>query len=221
MSGGMSGATTRGRRRTGMTLIELVVGLVITGMVTAAGYGAFASIVDHRDAVRRATVEVERAAALRETLVGWFRGGQVLVQRGGAPRFGSGGGGAVPDEVIVSTTAPGPADAPTTLLRLFVDDDPDTPERGLTVQFQPSVQDSLQTRELEPRVTGLRIEYLDARTRRWIPASEVATIQPRAIRLALSGESGADSLPALLRLPLVHAMGAPGGRAVPAAGGQP
>ena len=215
-----TGATTRAAsRRAGMTLIELVVGLVVTGLVTAAGYGAFASIIDHRETVRRATVEVERAAALRETLVGWFAGGRVMVQRGGAPRFARGGAGeAVPDEVILSTTAPGPAGTPTVILRLFVDDDPDTPAEGLTVQYQPSVQDSLRTRELEPRVRGMRVEYLDRRTRRWIPASEVATIQPMAVRLELTGGAGADTLPALLRLPLVHVMGAPGGGAVP--GGQ-
>ena len=208
-----------------MTLLELVVGLVITGLVTAAGYGAFATIVDRRSAVRAATVEVERTAALRETLRGWLAGGRVLVQQGGAPRAGGGVGGAeaVADEIIVSTYAPAPVAAPTVLLRLFVDDDPDTPERGLAVQFQPSVEDSLRTRELEPRVHGLRVEYLDGRTQRWIPAAEVATAQPTALRLTLLGDdhpaADADRLPALLQLPFVQVMGGGPQRNAAQAGG--
>jgi len=221
---------TRRGARAGMTLIELVVGLVVTGMVTAAGFGAFAAIVDRRAAVRASTVEVERAAALRETLHGWIAGGRILVQQGGAPRGGGigagtrGGGDAVADEIIVSTYAPAPVDAPTVLLRLFVDDDPDTPERGLTVQYQPSVEDSLRLRELEPRVRGLRVEYLDRRTQRWIPAAEVATIQPMALRLTLLGDplaaSESDALPALLGLPFVQVMGAGPQQAGQAGGGR-
>jgi len=34
------------RARRGMTLMELVIGLAITGMMAAAGAGAFASIID-------------------------------------------------------------------------------------------------------------------------------------------------------------------------------
>jgi prepilin-type N-terminal cleavage/methylation domain-containing protein len=202
------------RGRAGMTLIELAVGMVVTGLVMAMGYGAFAGIVDRRAAVRAATIEVERAAALRETVHGWLAAGRVLVQQGGAPRAGSGvgAGEAVADEIIVSTYAPSPAAAPTVLLRLYVDDDDDTPEAGLTVQYQENVEDSLRTRELEPRVRGLRVEYLDRRTGRWLPAAEVATIQPVALRLTLLGAdealgTAADSLPALLRLPFVQVMG--------------
>ena len=207
-----------------MTLVELAVGMVVTGLVMAMGYGAFAGIVDRRASVREATIEIERAAALRETLHGWLAAGRVLVQQGGAPRAGGGvGADAVADEIIVSTYAPSPAAAPTVLLRLFVDDDDATDEEGLVVQFQENVEDSLRTRELEPRVQGLRVEYLDRRTQRWIPAAEVATIQPVALRLTLLGGAdvtGAetDTLPALLQLPFVQVMG--GGVQQPGQGGR-
>ncbi|HEX6630792.1 MAG TPA: hypothetical protein VF048_06860, partial [Gemmatimonadaceae bacterium] len=154
-----------------MTLIELTVGLVVTAMVLAAGYGAFASIVDHRTAVRRATLSVERAAALRETVDGWLAAGDVLVQRGGRPRAGGGvDSSAVADEIIVMTTAPAMSDAPNTIIRLYVDDDDDTPARGLVAQYSARVEDTASFLELDSTVTGMRVEYLDQATGRWLPS---------------------------------------------------
>src|SRR5678815_1909130 len=40
------------RARAGMTLMELVIGLAITGLMAAAGAGAFASIIDHKRVIR-------------------------------------------------------------------------------------------------------------------------------------------------------------------------
>ena len=59
------------RARRGMTLMELVIGLAITGMMATAGAVAFGSIIDHRRVVRTASVTTERAAALRDMLRGW------------------------------------------------------------------------------------------------------------------------------------------------------
>jgi len=56
------------RARRGMTLMELVIGLAITGMMATAGAVAFGSIIDHRQVIRTATVETERAAALQTVL---------------------------------------------------------------------------------------------------------------------------------------------------------
>ncbi|HEU4631962.1 MAG TPA: hypothetical protein VFS08_19590, partial [Gemmatimonadaceae bacterium] len=207
-----------------MTLIELTVGLVVTGMVLAAGYGAFSSIVDHRTAVRRATLAGERAAALRETLDGWLAAGDVLVQRGGRPRAGGGiDSSAVADEIILRTTAPAFGDTPSTIIRLYVDDDPDTPARGLVAQYQVDIRDTLRMVELDSAVGGMRVEYLDRTTGRWVPSDEVATIQPRAIRVALLA-TAPDTLPALLRLPIERPIGigaqqAANGGQLPARGG--
>ena len=65
------------RARRGMTLMELLVATSITGMTTAAGYAAFASVIDHRRALRESTARAERAAALRTTLDGWLAAGRV------------------------------------------------------------------------------------------------------------------------------------------------
>ena len=73
--------------RRGMTLMELVIGLAITGMMAAGGAGAFASIVSHREIVRTASLTTERAAALRDMIHVWISAGTVQIPRGGGPRW--------------------------------------------------------------------------------------------------------------------------------------
>ncbi len=190
-------------------------------MVAGIGSAAFELLIDRRAQVRAATEEVARAAALRAMLRDWITTGEVLPQAGGPPgRGGTTGAGTATtsgasDALVLVTPALTPARSPMTLMRLFIDDDPTTPERGLTMQYLTSLNDTLTTRELEPQVAGLRVEYLDQRTNRWYPGSEAATIQPIAVRLTLQGTADAP-LPALLELPLVAAVGGdPVGRRQP------
>ena len=72
--------------RRGMTLMELVVAIALTGMMAAAGAATFASIIDHRRVIRESTVETERAAALREMIRTWIAASSILIQQGGGPR---------------------------------------------------------------------------------------------------------------------------------------
>ena len=80
------GARMSTRARRGMTLMELVIGLAITGMMAAAGAGTFASIIDHRRTIQHASLSIERAAALREMIHSGLITGSVQIQRGGGPR---------------------------------------------------------------------------------------------------------------------------------------
>jgi len=203
--------------RRGMTLMELLVGLALTGAMATMGAAAFGSIIDHRRIIKESTVEMERAAALREQLRNWIGGGQVLIQQGGGPRLGRSSATAMPgsqtitaavaagDELTVNTSAPNPAGTPTTRMRFFVDGDDGTPERGLTVEYQASNASPLQRMQLEPSIGTLVVEFLDQRTNRWRPASEAATIQPIAVRVALLPPEHA-TLPAILQLPMIFPM---------------
>src|SRR3954463_8160242 len=74
------------RVKRGMTLMELVVAIALTGMMAAAGAATFASIIDHRRVIRESTVETERAAALRELVRTWIAAGNLQIQQGGGPR---------------------------------------------------------------------------------------------------------------------------------------
>ena len=125
-----------------MTLMELVVALVLTGMMAAMGTATLSSIIDHRRVILSSTGELERASALRDQIRTWMLSGTVQIVTGGAGR-GLGRAGtsitsnsvtftgnqasptnsgmtstgitsavAGGDEISFVTTAPNPADAP-------------------------------------------------------------------------------------------------------------
>jgi prepilin-type N-terminal cleavage/methylation domain-containing protein len=194
------------RARRGMTLMELVIGLAITGMMAAAGAASFSSIIDHRRIVRESSVSTERTAALREMIESWLYSGQVQLTVGGIPR-GLGGGAARAtatstsrggqsvaavsaatggaDELTFSTQALNPSLLGNVRIRLYVDADANTPEKGLSIEYQPNLQQPLERRMLDSTVDSLRVEFRDQRTGRWFSSAQVATIQPAAVRVTL------------------------------------
>jgi prepilin-type N-terminal cleavage/methylation domain-containing protein len=218
------------RARRGMTLMELVIGITITGLMALAGAGAFASIIDHRRIIRESTVSTERAAALRDMIRMWIVSGQVMVQQGGGPRgltrtavgatnlrtAGALGMNAAAvsaaqasgDELTFTTTALNPSMLPNVRIRLYIDGDANTPETGLTMEYQPNTQTPLVRRGLDSTIGVLKVEFLDRRTGRWFRASEAATIQSRAVRITLlPAEGGRDTIPALLQVPMIFPIG--------------
>jgi prepilin-type N-terminal cleavage/methylation domain-containing protein len=218
------------RSRSGMTLLELVIALVITGLMAGVGYSAFSGIIDNQQRVEQASVTTERAATLRETIHTWLESGTVTVQQGGLPRgFGRSGAtlrtvsasgtaavqsvtpAVVTGDVLSFTTqAPNPANAPQATMKLFVDDDPTTPEVGLTVEYQASAQSPLLRRQLEASIDTMVIEYLDDRTNRWYPAVDAATIRPKAVRITLHAPTWSE-FAGLLSMPMVLRVGSTGG----------
>lgn len=218
------------KARRGMTLMELVIGLAITGMMATAGAAAFTSIVDHRETVRKANAATERAAALREMIRLWIMNGQVRMDVGGGPRGLSRAGQAtrvtmrtgntvvdltpakgVGDQVTIVTSAINPSLMPNLAIRLYIDADDNTPEKGLTIEYQPNPQSSLTRRMLDSTITTLTLEYLDARTQRWIEASQAATLGGvRATRISFAS-SDTSVATRLLSIPITFA--APGANA--------
>lgn len=218
------------RARAGMTLLELVIALVITGMMASVGGMAFGSIIDHRRAILQATIATERASALRETVRAWLRSGTVLVQSGGLPQTGGRGrsattslrtvspgsstssvqsvtaAAATGDELNFTTLAPNPALSVEATMRLFIDGDLNTPETGLTLEYKATAESPLLRRQLDPSIGSMVVEYLDTRTKLWFPASQASTITPRAMRLTL-GPADGYYLPPILTMPMVIPMG--------------
>jgi prepilin-type N-terminal cleavage/methylation domain-containing protein len=209
-------------RRRGMTLMELVVAIALTGMMAAAGAATFASIIDHRRVIRESTVETERAAALREMIRTWVVSSSIQIQQGGGPRgltstarigsnpnrmtSGVTAAAQTGDELTFTTSAMTPTPSSNTRVRLFVDGDPNTPEKGLSIEYQGANAAPLQRMQLDSAIGTLTVEYLDNRTGRWYAAAQVATIQPIAMRFALAAAEG-DSIPRLLQLPFIFRMG--------------
>ena len=208
------------KARRGMTLMELVVAIALTGMMAAAGAATFASIIDHRRVIRESTVETERAAALREMLRTWIVSSSIQIQQGGGPRglASSGRGNAslitggvsaavqTGDELTFTTSAMTPTPSANTRVRLFVDGDPNTVEHGLAIEYQGGNGTPLRRMQLDTTVGVLTVEYLDNRTGRWYAATQAATIQPIAMRLMLAAAEG-DSIPRLLQVPFIFRMG--------------
>ena len=222
------------KARRGMTLMELVIGLAITGMMAAAGAGAFSSIIAHRRIIRDASVDTERAAAFREMVETWINAGTIQIQRGGGPRgltrgigtaapTGARGGitsntaavsaaAAIGDELTFTTSAINPAFTANVRIRLYIDGDDNTPEHGLTMEYQPNLQQPLVRRMLDSTIDTLKVEYLDPRTDKWIRASEAATIATQtAVRVTLlAGDK--HTIPAILQVPMIFMIGAQNGR---------
>jgi prepilin-type N-terminal cleavage/methylation domain-containing protein len=217
------------RSRAGMTLMELMIALVITGVMATMGAMTFRAIIDHRRDIVRASVSTERAAALRETVRSWLVSGNILVQSGGVPGGGRGRSAvttlrtvtpgsstssvqsvtaatATGDELNFTTTAPNPANSSEATMRLFIDGDANTPETGLTVEYKAGNQSPLLRRELDPSIAGMVVEYLDTRTKQWFAASQGATITPRAMRLTLVPATGYELSP-LASMPMMIPMG--------------
>jgi prepilin-type N-terminal cleavage/methylation domain-containing protein len=218
------------RSRAGMTLLELVISLVITGLMATTGAAAFASIIDHRHAIVQATMTTERASALRATVHSWLASGTILVQSGGLPQTGGRGRSATTtlqttspgsstssvqsvtaaaasgDELDFTTLAPNPSNSVEATMRLFIDGDASTPETGLTLEYKASTESPLLRRQLDPTIGSMTVEYLDTRTQQWFPSSQASTITPRAMRLTLGPAEGYVLSPLLL-MPMVITMG--------------
>ncbi len=225
----------RAHPRPGMTLLELVIALAILAILVAVGGEAFATVIDREKTIRAASTETERAAALRDMLRQWIAQGDVQIQQGGGPRgmattatfgrssmtvFRAAPGRAAAaaaqgvtaaastgNELTVLTSAPNPLMAPQARIRIFVDADDNTPERGLTIEYQATTQTPLMRRQLDPDVGDLDVEFFDRRAGRWLASTEAATGgQLVAVRITMVPAEGA-TLPPLLLQPLTYVFG--------------
>jgi prepilin-type N-terminal cleavage/methylation domain-containing protein len=196
--------------RRGMTLLELVVALTVSGAAMAAGYGAFAQMVDQRERMRAATDAVNQAATVRRDVSAWLAGAKIGLG-GDGPEFRGldGVAGDLPDdEITFMTDAATPLGDVTAVVRLYVDRDPATPEIGLVAELT-EFRGSATTRiELVPNATGLDVQYVSAILGgdRWMPSWISRTVLPRGVQLRLSTTPG-DSLPPLLQLPITVPVG--------------
>ena len=210
--------------RPGMTLMELVVALVVTGMVAALGAATFNTVIDNRALAREGTYTVTSAAATRALLVAWMSSGRITAQAERAPTATSLNLADDDDALLVVATTSTPISSGQTVVHLFIDRDDATPEKGLVAELQSldvtsrEVQTTV-TRlvQLDSSVNGMLVEYLDEQARRWIPRREAETRGAAAVRVTLSA-SGSDTLPSLLRLPIVQAIPR-GGRGAASSGG--
>ena len=191
--------------RAGMTLLELVVGLTITGLALSAGFGALAALGDRHQRMDVTMDAAAHAALVRAELVSWLGGAHLLAEEGGPSFRGLDGvRDRLPDDGIsFLTTAPTPLGTGETVVRLFVDHDSATPQRGLTAEFLEWRGSSVSRLQLEPEVVALDVRYLSSVMGRpaWLSSWISTTLLPAGAELTLLAAEG-DTLPALLRLPV-------------------
>jgi type II secretory pathway pseudopilin PulG len=186
-----------------MTLLEVIVGLAITGLAVTAGYSGLASILDNRARAEQAMDATLQAANERKLLRVWLAGAHLTVEDGGPAFTGLDRvQEQIPDDGLTfltsATTALGNGE---TVVSLRIDRDPTTPERGLVATLRGWPGTSRRTFQVDPRVRGLDIRYFSVPLgdRGWLPSWISSTLLPSGIELSLVG----DSLPDLLRVPML------------------
>lgn len=196
--------------RSGFTLVELLVALTVAGIALAAGFGALASLQDRSEHALDATTAALEGAATRELLVDWITG----ARRGDGELGESFEGrsardhGLPGDELLFPTTGRTPVGGASAFVRLYLDLDPATPERGLVAELLGRVMDEPRRVELAPQATGIEILYrpdVDGPVE-WAPSWEGQDALPRALEIRLA-DRPEDPLPPLLAYPIRVALG--------------
>ncbi|MEX1183305.1 MAG: hypothetical protein WEF86_08705, partial [Gemmatimonadota bacterium] len=118
-------------------------------------------------------------------------------------------GGEIVDLLLFPTTSRTPLDGSSTVVGLYVDHDPETPERGLVAEMTGMTFGGEPRRmELVPEVGRMLIRYLPVEQNApWDVTWQSRNSLPRAVEITLFPVAG-DSLPLLLRYPIRVALGA-------------
>jgi prepilin-type N-terminal cleavage/methylation domain-containing protein len=193
-------------RRSGFTLLEVLVGLAVGGIVILAGFTTLAVVHDRGDHAVEAVLPAMEGAQLRGHLVTWLSGAQRVASEIDASFHVERGVdvGADSDEVFFPTRSRTPLGAPVAAVRLYVDRDPDTPETGLVAEFLYWPDDVPVRIELAPGATALRVRcWPDVEPAvGWSDLCEPgAQSLPRGIELTLEADAP-HHLPSLLRVPV-------------------
>jgi prepilin-type N-terminal cleavage/methylation domain-containing protein len=192
--------------RHGMTLLELIVGLTITGLVITAGFASVTTIGDRRVQLDAIMDSVAHEANARAEIIAWLAGATLVADEGGPEFRGLDGvhGDTPDDQLTFLTTARTPLGTGNFLVRLYIDRSEATPERGLVAAFAEWRGTATTRVEIDPRVQGLDIRYLSRihLHQGWLPSWISSTLLPAGVELRALPASG-DSLSPLLRLPIV------------------
>ena len=189
-----------------MTLLELIVGLTVTGVAVSAGMAAVAALADRRRQIEEAGAETARGATQRAEIVAWLSGARLTGEEGG-PHFNGLDGlddHTPSDEVSFLTTAPTPLGTGETIVRLYIDRDTTTRERGLVAAFKEWPGERSARLQLDSTITGMDIRYLSGLLgpRAWLPSWISSTLLPAAAEIRLIAKPG-RSLAPLLQMPIL------------------
>jgi prepilin-type N-terminal cleavage/methylation domain-containing protein len=190
--------------RNGFTLVEVIVGMLVGTVAITLGFAALAQTVDSGERVRE-TEQVLAAAAARRTLIAWLEGAhlnpseEISAFRGLDRKNGH----EPDDEITFYTTSAQPFSAGGTYVRLWIDR---SEAGGLKAELRSAHDTVSRLVPFASAATGLDAQYLFGRPpdQRWLEGWVSSVELPRAVRLTISGP---DSMPPLLRLPVLVPLG--------------
>lgn len=192
------------RIRAGFTLLEVMVGLTVAGLALGSGMAAL-GFVGERAATAEAAVAVALdGATSRQLLVDWLAGARLRATNGvdtfqGLDVEYEG----LPDDILLfPSTAETHLRTGESIVRLYIDRNEETPERGLVVEL--TIQRGRPSRvvELVPDAAGLQLRYLPESngsvpqewSDQWLSRNQL----PRGLELTIVPEPGAQLHPLLL-----------------------
>jgi prepilin-type N-terminal cleavage/methylation domain-containing protein len=191
-------------RRAGFTLVEVLVGLAVGSLALLAGMSALGFISERSRAAEEAALIAIGGATQRALLVDWLGGARYRAATGeqfeGLQQEED---GELRDMILFPTTARTPLAGTSTVIGLYIDTDPDTPERGLVAEMT-GMTFGLEPRRMQlvPEAAVLRLRYLPGDgSGVWEDTWVSRNALPRVIELSLEPAAG-DSLPLLLRYPI-------------------
>jgi prepilin-type N-terminal cleavage/methylation domain-containing protein len=148
--------------RAGFTLLEVMVGLVVASLALGSGMAALGFVGERAAHADAATAVALEGATARQLIMDWLAGARL---RGTNGTDGFQGLDVeyenLPDDILLfpstATTHLGPGE---TIVRLYIDRNEETPERGLVAEL--TVQRGLPSHivELVPGAAGLQLRYL-------------------------------------------------------------
>ena len=196
--------------RRGFTLMEVLVGLTVAALALSAGFATLAFLADREEPVDVVSAVALRGATTRSLLVGWLSQARLQAYRRGPvfQGYDAEERGAPSDELNFPTVASTPLGVGTSIVRLFIDRDEQTPQRGLVAELTERASDEPRVVELVPEAGTLEINYLmaiEGSTGEWVPTWVDSRTLPKAIRLTLAA-TAPDTLPSLLRYPILVAL---------------
>ena len=199
-------AHARTARHAGFTLVEVLVAMTVAALALSAAFAALAFVGDRAKEAEATVVTALEGATTRELLVDWLTGARLRAANNAGSFQGVDAeerAGVADDELMFPTTARTPLHVRNTVVRLFIDREDDTPERGLVAELTERIQDEPRRVELVPDAIGLDVHYLpdEAAAFAWSPDWLGRNQLPRAVELVLQVAAG-DTLPALLGYPL-------------------
>ena len=196
-------------RRSGMTVIELLIGLTVVGLAVGAGYIAISTLIEHRGRARDAVASTARVTAMRRAVIAWLEGAYMAPEEQ-APPFqvvDHVHHQQADDEVAFLTSARTPLGGGDVIVRLFVDREERTPERGLTAEFVERYGARTARVELDSSVVGLDVRCLSEvlGKREWMRTWLSAAMLPQGVELRFAANAP-DRLAPLLRIPVTVAL---------------